>query len=217
MVHFTDEDEDQSPSKSGTRLIQDLLLGLMDFVIIHKPNVATYDLHVEINNLLLVLLSTQMYHPLELAEIDLDDSIEFNGTIDSIINEDSRAKKNDCHVFLQTMMEIAYSDGLTGVELSSNSHDQEEQELVDVDLDASIGKETGIQSIKKSGEGSERSSIAKKTMLASAFIMALLERIGARDVPEPGSVTMRAIAARNTLASEYNSMTSNGVYNEKKS
>ena len=187
----------------------------MDFVIIHKPNVVTYDLHVEINNFLLVLLSTQMYHPLELAEIDLDDSIEFNGTIDSITNEDGRAKKNDCHVFLQTMMEIAYSDGLTGVELSSNSHDQEEQELVDVDLDASIGKETGIQSIKKSGEGSERSSIAKKTMLASAFIMALLERIGARDVPEPGSAIMRAIAARNTLASEYKSMTSNGIYNEK--
>ena len=86
---------------------------------------------------------------------------------------------------------------------------------MDVDLDASIGKETGIQPIKKSGEGSERSSIAKKTMLASAFIMALLERIGARDVPEPGSATMRAIAARNTLASEYKSMTSNGIYNGK--
>ena len=73
-------------------------------------------------------------------------------------------------------MEAAYSDGLIGVELSSNSHDQEEQELVDVDLDASIGKETGIQPIKKSSEGSERSH-CKKTMLASAFIMALLEQI----------------------------------------
>ena len=215
MVHFTDEDEVQSTSKSSTRLIRDLLLGLMDFVIIHKPNVATYDLHVEINNLLLVLLSTQMYHPLELAEIDLDDSIEFNGTIESIADEDGPVRKNDCHVFLRTMMEIAYSDGLTGVDLSSNNHDEEEQDLVDIDLDASIGKETGVESIKKSGEGSERSSIAKKTMLASAFIMALLERIGARGAPEPGSAIMRAITARNTLANEYNSMTSKGINNEK--
>ena len=223
-VHFTEKEEienikrDMKPKKNKPRLVRDLLLGLMDFIVINTPNNVTYDLHVEIMNLLLVLLSTQMYHPLEVDSIDLDDSIDFDASVGIDTKEDDDHKKgangyckdNTPHIFLHAIMEIAQSDGLIGKELKMEIiNNKSTAELVDVDLDESLHDLNERKRAKGEEEHVRRSSIAKKTMLASAFTLALMQRIVDRQRPHPSSAIVSAITTRNTLANEYSSMTSN--------
>jgi hypothetical protein len=134
-VHF----QDDAAGDGAVELPRALLLCLIDFCVINAPNDITYDLHVEVLNVLLVLLSTQMFQPL--AE---------GGSPST-----ARAKAAP-HLFLKTLMDIGSVDG----------------------QDAEGAKPT-------------------RTTLASAFVLALLDRFSARERPPADSAIVSAIIVHN--------------------